>query len=65
MNDAYGIRNKAMDGKKYGDNNLEGVPHPGTYILDKDGTVKAKLFVKRYQARHSIEELLEAAKSVD
>lgn len=54
-----------MDGKKFGDNDLEGIPHPGTYILDKDGVVKAKLFLKKYQARHSIDELLEASKSVE
>ncbi len=63
--DAYGIRNKAMDGKKFGDNDLSGIPHPGTYVLGKDGVVKAKLFLKKYQERHSPEELIEAAKAVE
>ncbi len=63
--DAYGIRNVAMNGKKFGDNDLEGIPHPGTYILDKDGVVKAKLFMKKYQERHSIDELIETVKSVE
>ena len=54
--DAYGIRNKKMDGR--GD--VAGVPHPGTYILDKEGTVRAKLFLERYQVRHTTEELLKA-----
>jgi len=63
--DAFGIRNEMMNGKKFGDNDLSGVPHPGTYILNGDGEIKAKLFLKKYQERHSIDELLEAAKSVE
>ncbi len=63
--DAFGIRNEMMNGKKYGDNDLSGVPHPGTYVLDKDGVIKAKLFLKKYQERHSGEELLEAAKAAE
>ena len=53
-----------MDGKKFGANDLTGAPHPGTYILDKDGVVRAKLFLERYQVRHTAEQLIEAAKSV-
>jgi len=59
--DAYGIRNEAMDGKSFGDNDLTGIPHPGTYLLDKDGVVRAKLFLERYQDRHTTEALIEAA----
>ena len=55
--DAYGIRNKDMDGR----GKVAGIPHPGTYILDKTGTVRAKLFLERYQVRHTTEELLKAA----
>ena len=55
--DAYGFRNKDMDGHE----DIAGVPHPGTYILDKEGTVRAKLFLERYQVRHSTEALLKAA----
>ena len=62
--DAYGIRNTAMDGKKFGANDLSGVPHPGTYIVGKDGTIEAKLFLKRYQERHTNEELIEAVKAL-
>jgi len=58
--DAYGIRNKDMDDR--GD--VAGVPHPGTYILDKTRTVRAKLFLERYQVRHSTEALLKAAEKV-
>jgi len=62
--DAYGIRNTAMDGKKFGANDLSGVPHPGTYIIDKEGVIQKKLFLERYQTRHTTEQLLKAAKSV-
>ncbi len=62
--DAYGIRNTEMDGKKYGPNDLSGVPHPGTYIVGQDGTIEAKLFLKKYQERHSNEELIEAIKAL-
>jgi peroxiredoxin len=62
--DSLGIRNKMMDGKKYGPNDLTGVPHPGTYVLDKDGKILGKLFLKKYQERHSNEELLKLVAKV-
>ena len=54
-----------MDRKKFGANDLTGIPFPGTYILDKEGVVREKLFLERYQVRHTTEQLLEAAKSVE
>jgi peroxiredoxin len=57
--DAYGIRNKEMDGGR-----IAGIPYPGTYIVDKKGIVRAKLFVERYQERHTTEDLLKAAEGV-
>lgn len=63
--DAYGIRNTMMDGKKFGKNDLTGVPHPGTYIIDETGTVRAKLFLQKYQERHTVEELIKAVKALD
>ena len=59
--DALGIRNTAMDGKSFGPNDLTGVPHPGTYLVDDEGKVVAKLFVERYQDRHTTDALIEAA----
>ena len=38
--DAYHIRNEAAKGK------AEGVPEPGTFILDQAGVVRAKLFLE-------------------
>ena len=56
--DAYHIRNNAAKGKAVG------VPNPGTFILDKDGVIRAKLFLEGYRDRHSTEELIKAAKTV-
>ncbi len=53
-----------MEGKKFGANDLTGIPHPGTYILDKEGVVRDKLFLERYQVRHTTEQLLKAAETV-
>ena len=52
--EAYGILNK----------DAKGVPYPGTFVLDKNGVVRAKLFNEGYEKRHTTAELVEAAKSV-
>lgn len=56
--DAYHIRNKTARGKAVG------VPNPGTFILDQEGVIRAKLFLEGYRDRHSTEELVKAAKAV-
>jgi peroxiredoxin len=56
--DAYHIRNVAARGK------AQGVPHPGTFILDGAGVIRAKLFLEGYRDRHTTDELIKAAKSV-
>jgi peroxiredoxin Q/BCP len=55
--DAWGVRNKDMQGKR-----IDGVPHPGTFIVGTDGKVAAKLFYEGYQKRHVAEDIIEAAK---
>jgi peroxiredoxin Q/BCP len=55
---AYGTLNKEAAGK------AAGVPNPGTFILDSQGIVRAKIFLEGYRSRHSTDELLQAAKSV-
>jgi peroxiredoxin Q/BCP len=55
--DAYHIRNKGARGK------AEGVPNPGTFILDQGGVIRAKLFLEGYRVRHTTEALIEAAKA--
>lgn len=56
--DAYHVRNEAAKGK------AEGVPHPGTFLLDRDGVIRAKLFLEGYRDRHTTDALIEAAKAV-
>jgi peroxiredoxin len=57
--EAYHIRNEAAEGK------AEGVPDPGTFVLDRDGVIRAKLFLEGYADRHTTEALLKAAKAVE
>ena len=56
--DAYHIRNTAAKGK------AEGVPNPGTFILDQAGVIRAKLFLEGFRFRHSTAELVKAANAV-
>jgi peroxiredoxin Q/BCP len=45
-----------------------GTPHPGTFVLDRDGIVRAKLFRPGLDGiihRHSVEDLLKAAQNVN
>ena len=50
--DAYGVR----------DSSGNGYPHPETFLIDKEGVVRARLSVEGYKTRHSTEDLIEAAK---
>jgi peroxiredoxin len=56
--DAYHIRNETAKGK------AEGVPNPGTFILDQLGVVRAKLFLEGFRDRHTSDALIKAAKAV-
>ncbi len=59
--DAYGIRNPGgKAGTRY-----EGIPYPGTYLVDGEGVVRAKLFLEGYVERHDNESLIEAVKALD
>jgi peroxiredoxin len=49
--DAYGIRDPDGDG----------IPLPGTYLIDREGIVRARLFQSGYTTRHTIDELIEAS----
>lgn len=55
---AYGILNAEAKGRG------EGIPYPGTFVLDKEGIIRAKVFVDGYRERHSFDELLKAIASV-
>ena len=56
--DAYHIRNESAKGRAVG------VPSPGTFILDREGVIRAKLFLEGYRERHTTEALITAAKAV-
>jgi peroxiredoxin Q/BCP len=56
--DAYHIRNEAARGK------AEGVPRPGTFIVDQKGVIRAKLFLEGFKERHTTDALIEAARAV-
>jgi peroxiredoxin len=56
---AYGLLNKEAKGSK-----VEGIAYPGTMLLDKDGAIRAKLFVEGFKERHSTDDLIKAAKSI-
>ena len=58
---AYALKNPETVGKKYGKIDLDGVPYPGTILVDQEGVVRAKLFVDGYKERHSVAQLLKAA----
>lgn len=54
--DAFGIRNPEAKGMS------EGIPYPGTYVIDRKGVIRAKLFLDDYKLRHTADALIEAAK---
>ena len=57
--DAYGIRNTDV-AKGSG---RDGIPHPGTFLVDSKGIVRAKLFYS-VRVRHTPEELLKASREM-
>jgi peroxiredoxin Q/BCP len=57
--DDYHIRNEAAKGRAVG------VPNPGTFILDPQGVIRAKLFLEGYRERHTTEALIEAARTIE
>ncbi len=57
--DAYHVRNDAARGR------IAGVPDPGTFLLDRKGVIRAKLFLEGYRDRHSTKALIDAARSID
>ena len=58
--DAWGVRNPEVRGGR-----IDGVPYPGTFVLDAHGVVRAKLFHEGYKERHSAREILDAAAAMD
>jgi peroxiredoxin len=57
--EAYHIHNESAKGR------AQGVPYPGTFILDKQGVIRAKIFLEGFRDRHTTDALIKAAKAVD
>jgi peroxiredoxin Q/BCP len=56
---AYGVLNAEVKKAPY-----QGIPFPGTFVIDRDGKIRAKLFHEGYRERHSVEDLVKAAEAV-
>jgi peroxiredoxin len=56
--DAFGLLNKEASGR------AQGVPHPGVFILDREGVIRKKLFQDGYKERHSSADLVRAMKEL-
>ena len=54
----YGLTNKEAKGK------LNGVPYPGTILLDSKGVIRGKAFFEGYRERHGPDELLKIAEGI-
>jgi peroxiredoxin Q/BCP len=57
--DAYHIRNTEARGK------TDGVPNPGTFLLDRGGVIRAKIFLEGYRVRHTTDALIKAATAIE
>ena len=53
--DAFKIRNPRGRGR------LNGIPHPGSFIIGKDGKIIAKLAHEGYRERHTSQQIIAAA----
>ena len=56
--DRYGVRDEEARGGQ-----VDGIPHPGTIIVDRDGVIRAKLFLEGYKQRHSVDAIIAAAEA--
>ena len=54
---AYDLLNKEAVGSR-----IDGVPYPGTIVIDTKGIIRSKLFLEGYRDRHGIEALIKAIK---
>ena len=50
--------------KEYGLHFQQGLPHPGTVLVDQKGVIRAKLFEDSYRNRHKPEELIHEARKL-
>lgn len=50
--------------RAYGIHFRDGLPNPGTYLIDQEGIVRAKFFLDGYRQRHENSALIEAAEKL-
>jgi DsbC/DsbD-like thiol-disulfide interchange protein len=50
--DAWGIRNREATGR------AAGIPHPGTYVIDRQGVIVSRTFQEAYQERETAASIL-------
>ena len=68
--DKQGITYLLLSDKKsatirdYGVHNKEGLPHPGTFVIDQEGMIRGKIFHDGYRDRHPNGELIQLVKSL-
>lgn len=51
--------------RAYGVHNQEGLPHPGTIVIDQAGNIRGKIFHDGYRDRHPTAELIQLVKSLE
>ena len=56
--EAFGILNQEATGR------AKGIPHPGVFILDRGGVIRAKLFIPGYKERHSSADIIRTLNEV-
>lgn len=56
---AYGIYNQKAKGTR-----MDGIPHPGTFLIDQKQVIRAKLFMDGYKKRHTSKDIIQAARSL-
>lgn len=54
----YGIWDESATGR------TAGIPHPGFFVLDSSGIVRARIFNEGYRVRPSSDELIDAARAL-
>ena len=55
---AYSVLNTDAKGR------TEGIPFPGTMVIDRNGVIRAKLFLEGYRVRHTSAALIKAVKGI-
>jgi len=50
---------------EYGLHSRDGLPHPGTLLIDQSGVIQAKLFNRGFRTRHTNDELVAAAEKLE